>query len=326
MKTPFSVYLAGVLECIGGVLVLLMSAGMTYAAVALPLRQTAGAGRGAMLAAGCMYGLLGLLGLFTGIFLCRRKNWARWSTLIFSWITIFVCVSMAVFFLLVPLPVPDENTRGFMHVFKIASCGVCLLVAATCGWWAWLFTRPRITALYAEDASAMEDSRRPLSISIIGWLWMITGPMLIVMATTPMAIGVWVLTGWSAVAVKLVWGGAYFALGWGLLKQREWARQGSIVLILLGALNGLAFYALPGSAARLQMMMDRNTWKMQNAPSVAPMSTVIRASVACGLVLALLPLYFLIARKAAFTASGEDSGGGIAPPPVPPPSPSIGGD
>jgi hypothetical protein len=84
MKTPLSIYLSGVLECIGGVLALLMSAGMSYAFLAKPV-PTPGLGNGFLLAIAGFYGLMGALGVATGICICMRKNWARLSTL--SWHT-----------------------------------------------------------------------------------------------------------------------------------------------------------------------------------------------------------------------------------------------
>jgi hypothetical protein len=307
MKTPFSIYLTGVLECIGGVLVLLMAVAMTYVSIALPMRSD-GPGRGFMLGMAAVYGLLGVLGIVTGICVFMRKNWARWSTLVFSWFSLLMFGFMSVVFLVIPFPVTDrtEGARHWFEVFKIVAASVCLLIAATCGWWAWLFSRPRIKALFEEGGAEAGESQRPVSIALIGWFWIVSGAMMLAMATFPIAVGLWVLTGWNAVAVKVVWGGAYVALGWGLLKLREWARQGSIVLVLLGALNSLVFYVFPGRMERLQAILDRNPFRMQQTPAVGETANLIWLGAVGGLLVILIPLYFLIAKRAAF--AGGDGG------------------
>jgi hypothetical protein len=320
MKTPFSIYLCGVLECIGGVLVLLMSLGMVFIFLARPLPPS-GPGRGFMLASAGVYALMGALGVTTGICVCMRRNWARWSTLIFSWLMMLLCAFMVAVFLLMPFPShganPDKVREG-LQVVKIASASLCLLVSATCGWWAWLFSRPHIKELFSEGRTGTLELRRPVSIAVIGWYWILAGAMMCAMATLPIAIGLWILTGWKAVAVKVVWGAAYILLGWGLLKLREWARLGSLWMIGFYALNALILFLPPGGTGRLQALLEHNPWKMQQVPPMAATLGMMRLGVAGTFLVAIIPLYFLITRKAAFLPVEAVGSGEIVPPPPPP--------
>jgi hypothetical protein len=311
MKTPFSIYLTGVLECIGGIAVLLMAVGITYVSLALPM-PGGGPGRGILLGTAAVYGLLGVLGTVAGICVCMRKSWARWSTLAFSWFSLLMFGFMSVVFLAVPFPTSGrtEAARYWVEIIKIVAASLCLLIAATCGWWAWLFSRPRIKALFEEGGAEVGESGRPVSIAVIGWLWIVSGTMMLALATFPIAVGLWVLIGWKAAAVKVVWGGAYIALGWGLLKLWEWARQGSIAIILLGALNGLVFYVLPGRMERLQAILDWNPFRIQQTPAVGETAHMIWLGAVGGLLGILIPLYFLIVKRAAF-AGGDDGGKSI---------------
>jgi hypothetical protein len=300
MKTPFSIYLAGVLECIGGVLVLLSSVVMTYGAFAAPM-PSGGPGLGFLLSTAAVYGLLGVLGIVTGICLCMRRNWARWSTLIFSWFSLFMFALLAVVFLVIPV-------RQSLGAVKILLASACMAIAATCGWWAWLFNRPRIKKLFAEGGGEMAEPRRPVSVSVIAWLWIISAGMMLAMAAFPFAVGIWVLTGWKAAAVKVVWSVADIVLGWGLLKLREWARQGSIAIIGLVTFNRLVFYGFPGSGGRLQEILDRNPFRMQQTPAVGTTANMIWLGAVVGSLAILIPLYFLITRKAAFgKVKGEET-------------------
>jgi len=316
MKTPFSIYLCGVLECIGGVLVLLMSVGMVFVFLARPLPPS-GPGRGFMLATAGFYGLMGALGVTTGICVCMHKKWARWSTLIFSWLTMLMCAFMPAVFLLMPFPSngssPDKVREG-LQVFRIVSASVCLVVGATCGWWAWLFSRPRIKELFSEGRARTLESRRPVRIAVIGWYWILAGVMMCAIASFPIAIGVWVLTGWKGAALKIVWGVAYFVLGWGLLKMREWARIGSLWMVGFYALNAMVLFLLPGGAGRLQALLEQNPWKLHQTPPMAATSGMMRLGVAGCVLVSIIPLYFLITRKAAFVPVKACMDGEVAPP------------
>jgi hypothetical protein len=201
--------------------------------------------------------------------------------------------------------------------------GGSLLLVLLFASWAWLFTRPQIKAVFLGDAAPSTPSRRPLSISIIGWWWLVTGASCIFTLALPFStvpLGGWVLTGLSAKLVMLPWCAAYIAIGWGLLKLAEWARRLGIVAIGLMALNSLLFGFLPGRTARIDAIMQAAAaWQpAQQPPAFVSPTSFMTACMAGGVVALLVPLYFLIARKSAFVPLPPESPGPTPPPPPPP--------
>jgi hypothetical protein len=238
-----------------------------------------------------------------------------------------MCGFMVFVFLLMPFPSngSTDKAREALQVVKIISASLCLLVGATCGWWAWLFSRPHIKELFLEGRPETLESHRPVSIAVIGWWWILGGAMMFAMASLPIAIGVWVLTGWKGAVLKVVWGVAYFVLGWGLLKMREWARIGSLWMVGFYALNALVLFLLPGGTGRLQALLEHNPWKLHQTPQMAATLGMMRLGVAGCVLVSIIPLYFLITRKASFVAVNAGMGGETAPP-LPPPTAPIHGD
>jgi hypothetical protein len=312
-RTPASVYVVGVLECIGSVLTLLAAAGMAFAAVALPVKMQgrpdfpAGFPRIMMVEAAVM-ACLAVLGFTTGICLMMRKEWARWSTLIFSGFSILVSAIMTLAFLIAPVPEESgHGARGVMHALAI----VALLHAAMFGWWLWLFTRSRMVLLF-RGTGRVEASRRPVSITIIGWLWLIGGAMMCVMFGYPMALGTWILLGWKAATLRLLWGGVTLVLGWGLLKLHEWARKLGIILMVAGAVNGAVMWLMPGAPGRFQTMMEASPYHYGPTPSMVMFGGTGSFLLFCLVMMVIamaVPMYFLITRRSAFEPAGEASGG-----------------
>ena len=87
----------------------------------------------------------------------------------------------------------------------------------------------------------------------------------------------------------------------------------SIAYLLFGLLSGAVFFLAPGSDARLTELID---WQRRLMPlagissnppvwSFYPALNIIRSSIIFGVVFTLVPLYFLVARRAAFHAQSR---------------------
>jgi hypothetical protein len=305
MKRTVGTVLAGVVEICIGLFLLLMAISMTWTmansganpAPQIPSFKTF------FLIAGAMYGGIGALAIATAIGLFSGRNWARILTLIAGGILLVVGAIAALGVMVVPIPPLPNVTTEQLHLFRIAMAMFWGLVALTGVWWLVLFTRPRIVALFKTAAEVPTESRRPLSIVVIGGIFLFGGSVglafLLVVRTPIMLLGI-LLQGNAALAINLILAASYVLLGIGLLRLDRRAYFGSLGLFAFGAVNVLCMNLLPGRAERMQRYLQASPF--YDPGQVAGMPWLFSPWYAFSIPVIILgvPAYFLITRRAAF--------------------------
>lgn len=147
----------------------------------------------------------------------------------------------------------------------------------------------------------MKSSARPLSISMIGWLMIISGVFALPMAFlgVPLSTFGMMLGGWLATAIILGLALAYVLIGYGLLRLNPSARIAGIVLFVLLGVNATVDTSIPGTHAKMLGAMKGSPLfsRQANRPAPPPIPRVLRL-LPVGIF--AVPLWFLICRKEAF--------------------------
>ena len=294
--------------------------------------------RAIMLMLPLIYILPGVWGIVTGIGLLQLKNWARISIIIFSVLLLAFALifglSSSVFFLTNPPPGMDHQEVAFVRVFMLMLAATLIGVGV---WWLVFFNRAKVREQFVAPMFAglpagqagypiqpsyhvqppppttsvpvvpqpPQRPLRPLSITIIAWL-MLVGCLFLpinLALHTPASLFVWVLTGWRADAFYLVVMALLVFIGIGLLRLYPYARLVGIGYLVFAILNSAVFFFAPGARARLARILELQHSLfpgLQGAPpQMDPMPFIVVGGV-IGFLAALVPLYFLIAKKHAF--------------------------
>jgi hypothetical protein len=335
MNRSPAVTVSAVIALIGSILTLLMGILMLVIMVIAPIPQSAAIpaspefSKVLFAALSLIYILPAIWGIATSIGLFRLKNWARISMIVFSVLLILMAGFSGLISMLIPTPssagthAPASimvGVRIFMGVFWLSLLGVGI-------WWLVLFTRAGVQAQFAQRSIAMAGlpvptgepiqmlasasqpgSKRPLSITIIAWL-MLVGCAFIPLSffmKTPMVLFTRLITGWAAFALLAIYGLLTLFAGIGLLRLKSWGRTVAIALYVFGFLNGFVFYFAPGGHARAVSLMQTQRavfpW-LKTVPAEQQFDMPVQMFVVfaiIGLIGALVPVYFLVTRKAAF--------------------------
>jgi hypothetical protein len=305
MKRTVGTVLAGVVEICIGLFLLLMAISMTWTMAnsgANPAPQIPSF-KFFFLIAGAMYGGLGALAIATAIGLFSGRNWARILTLIAGGILLVVGAIAAIGVMVVPIPPLPNVTAEQLHLFRIAMVMFWGLVALTGIWWLVLFTRPRIIALFKSPAEASRESRRPLSIVVLGGIFLFGGSVglvfLLVVRTPIMVMGI-LFQGNAALTINLILAASYVLLGIGLLRLDRRAYFGSLGLFAFGAINVLSMNLLPGRVERMQRYLQASPFYDPSQVAGMPWLFSPWYAFSISVIILGLPVYFLITRRAAF--------------------------
>jgi hypothetical protein len=287
------------------------------------------------------YALLAAWGIATAIGLFRLKKWARISIIIFSSLLSLMSAcglvgGLAITFLPNPNQAMDPAiltiVRIFMACFSLAQLSLGI-------WWLVFFTRKKVkeqfepamaapTVLSAPQAfppaldapivaSLPSSTGRPLSFTILAWLMLASCVFipLNLLLRFPAILFTMILTGWAAAVYYLAFLALHLYIGIGLLRLRLMARIVAIGYYCFVFLNAAAFYLAPGARLRMLDLIHRFDsmfpWKQpwQNQQPFLFDTTPFMIMGACmGLVMLLIPLYFLITRKAAFEKAAAAGG------------------
>ncbi len=165
----------------------------------------------------------------------------------------------------------------------------------------WLYYFNRRSTRDVFGGTSTPDGGRPLSISIIGWWFLLAGIGTIIAAIPlrmPGSLFLWVVTGWSAAVCYLVFGALSAYVGYGLLRLNPLARVIGSCWLCFGAVNSVVFFAFPGRDARIRNLMAHFSFGSYGAPQVQfppPLFTIPMMVISLG-----IPLWFLVTRKTAF--------------------------
>ncbi|MDR3717521.1 MAG: hypothetical protein P4K98_01885 [Bryobacteraceae bacterium] len=246
---------------------------------------------------------LSVWGIWTAVAIFRRRGWARVSIVVFAALLTFIGASASLVILFMPFPAQGGVSQRMMDTARWGIAGFYGVLAVIGVWWLVLFNLGS-TKEYFAQASHSEPPARPLSVSVIAW-WLLAGSLMCmapaVMRAPAVVFGV-VMTGWSALAAYLAFAVAQLLLGTGLLRLKEPARLAAIAYFCLTALSAVLALAPPGFAARMQIM-QREMPRLYPAATSAQMFQSGWVFVLPGIVLAAVPVWFLVRQHGAFVKS-----------------------
>ncbi|HTP87090.1 MAG TPA: hypothetical protein VMJ34_09080 [Bryobacteraceae bacterium] len=296
-KRPLGVTLTAVASILGSVPILLLAALMML--LALLATRTAGAPphMTAILAGqSAVWIAFAAWGITTAIGLLRVRGWARWSTIAFSALLLICCAPGAVLIALLPLPSPT----GASTVARIALVVSYFLLALLGGLWLWYFNTAALRGVFG--ASAQPAGSRPVSITIVAWFMIVGGAAAAigVIFAWPVMLFHLVIQGGASRVLFLLFAVWELLTGRGLLRLGPRSRIWAIVFFSFALVNGLVSALAPDLPGRLWFAMSflPSWW-----PGKEQMGTVVSAmkpAMIAGALVAALPIWFLIARRAAF--------------------------
>jgi len=244
-----------------------------------------------------MFGVLGAWGIVTSIGLLRLRNWGRISIIVFSVFLALIGLGAGPLILLIPSPPNVPQNFGTVRIVIAIVYGAFGVLGAL-----WLYYFNRRSTCDAFGGTSTPDGGRPLSISIIGWWFLLAGigTITAIPLRMPGSLFVWVVTGWSAAVCYLVFSALSAYVGYGLLRLNPIARVIGICWLCFGAVNGVVFFALPGHDARIRNLMAHFAWGQQSAPHAQfpPLFYILVMVIGVA-----VPLWFLVTRKTAFERS-----------------------
>ncbi|MGH9476652.1 MAG: hypothetical protein ACRD1C_09995 [Terriglobales bacterium] len=303
MKRPATLITIAVLELIGSAFTVLFAA-LTVAAALLSAVVAPAAGpppSHALLAgAAAGYCAFAAWGISTAIGLLRMRLWALGSTLVFAGCLLLGGAAMSVALSLITVP---GATPQAAELAKLLAALLGAVIVGVASWWiVYCARRQTRTLFYAVRPGG--PPQQPFSISIIGWLLAIGGALAVLMSPlagrlAPVTVASIPFTGNAAFVLDLILGSITFAIGVGVLQLRAWARWAGMAWLALGLANTILTWARPRAweSSLLASAQARQTGAAKaliSSPGFAATMLLV------GLVVALVPLYYLWTRKDAF--------------------------
>ena len=299
MQRPAGVTASAVVTFLGSALVLLLGGLM----IAMSRRPAPGGGAVAAVV-GVVFVALAALGIWTGLSLLRLRPWARTSILVFAGILAGISAISAIAALVMPASPGADAQRAAALAWVGPLVAALYMVPLGIGvWWLVYFNRPRARAAFQGAREPGMPPRRPLSISIFGWLGIFGGAMSLLGAALrwPVLVGHHVATGWSAVLVFLVFAGVNLYLGWGLLRLSERARRLSIVWSALTMAHTLYVTLAPGAWARMAEVQRALPFPVPAETPIEPAQLTVPFTL-LGVVVGAVFIWILVRARPAFSS------------------------
>ncbi|HUJ39830.1 MAG TPA: hypothetical protein VLW54_04730 [Candidatus Acidoferrales bacterium] len=270
------------------------------------------------------YGGLAAWGFATSVGLLRLRAWARASILVFSGLLAFSCVCcLPVLFIISRVPELKQGPPGAQLAVASILATIIGSMAGVSIWWLVLFSLKSVRAQFDEtgvvgaysetgdtaQARAMKP-RRPVSITVIGCLYVLGAPGAIFGLVRPypaLLLG-YMIEGNAARLVYLLHGAIALVLGLGLLKLKPWARILAICLTVFYGLGAVAMYFHPESMQKMLALVPASTPPEARAVAGQLMQSMLPFSILLGALVSLAILWFLITSKDAFTPRAADAG------------------
>jgi hypothetical protein len=260
-------------------------------------------------------------GLSTAIGLLRLKAWSRISTLIFGGLLAITAAFPALTFTFQPFPATLAAPEHFDLIFRVFMEAYWIVLLFIAAWWLVLFTRKTVVAQFSDPAlvpavpgdtsfrntlaaptTVPPRPQRPLSITIIAWLYVVSVPLaapflLISQArNAPMPFFWTMLEGPGAwVYIALLYSSS-FAAGIALLRNKAWGLWLAIGHEGFGLMKLVMTLLLPGGAQRLGRVEEyfRATFQVDMpAQSAGFLMTHMLRTFAFGALVPLICLWFL---------------------------------
>jgi hypothetical protein len=266
-------------------------------------------------------------GLATAIGLIRLKPWSRISILVYAGLLAVSFAFTALIFMLLPLPVTPNTSQNFNFMIRFIMASICVVPFSIAVWWLVLFTRKSVVAQfsgvasnatipavpapagYAVPAAVTPSLRRPVTITIIAWLYVVSVPMMIPSLLINKAHGTPVPFFWTMLEGRGML--IYFALftplmlaaGIALLKNKAWGYWLTLGVQSFGLLNFAAITLLPGRADRWETFTEsiqRSFPPEMREQAQGFLATLLTISFAGGFLFALAVLWLLWTRRKRF--------------------------
>jgi hypothetical protein len=241
-------------------------------------------------------------GITTAVGLFRLRVWSRWSILVFSALLAFMGGSSALMISIIPMPPTPQVSQQIMSGIKIGIAAFYSVLALMGAFWLYYFNTARVRTQFGTEAATDGPGGRPLSVSVIAGLMLFGGVICIGGAFSPfpgMMFGL-IFTGWSARVLYLGFAAIEIWLGVGLLRLNPLSRVLAIVMFGATVLNSVLFAVLPGHSERLRAVLDSMPFRMPQPAGYDPVSSMT-ASILMGSLVSVIPIWFLIVRRHAFT-------------------------
>jgi hypothetical protein len=242
---------------------------------------------------------LGAFGAWTGISLFNLRPWARTSIMVFAGIMTAICVTSIIAFAMIPFPVPKSKPAVDTRMLKPFLLLVYAIPGLIGAWWLVQFNRPATKAAFA-GIGPVTEPERPLSITIIAWVFLIgaLGSLIPIIAKMPFFFAGIVLTGWQGQIGYLVYAVISLLLGRGLLKLDERARKLSLAYFALTAIHMILVSIIP--AWRDRMTSVQSDYAPRSAAPPVGAEQIIILVLIFGALFWGAGTWFLIKNKKAF--------------------------
>jgi hypothetical protein len=322
MKRPVGVVLTAIVQVLGSLFVLLLS--IVTLLVPLSMRRTPAPPSPTpipswmFVALAAFYGVLAVAGFLTAIGLFRLKRWSRYSTILFAAILVFLGLTLALTFAVMPFPQVGSgnaavNAASFAKV-KIVMAAISLATAALGGLWLYYFNRRNIKAAFTHADEGGLDSasglliggrRVPLSIAVIAGFNLFG-------AVATLAVALWFpnalvfgyfISGKSAVAYMILFGLVQVFIGVGCLKLWKSGRTAGILFNCYGLMNAAILLLMSSrhlAEIELQIQQASPTHWPTMPTTADALLPVLRLGTVAGAVATLIMLYYLVTRRGAF--------------------------
>ena len=284
MKSSVGVTICAVLMLIGSALALVGAGGAAFmllgplsAQVFDPAVLPAGADvsmmRAAMMSGVVMAAAFAALGIATGIGLIRLWKWARYSAIAIGVFVIIFSVLPGIFFAFAPIPPPSSSPNGAVPIgFRLLLAGFYLIWAAVAGIFVYMMMRQSTVAQFNGDAVVSGPRKRPISVTIIAWLMILSGimtlPMFAWVSLPAIFLGI-VMTGSSAKVFYALYMAAYVLIGIGLIRRTASTIIPAVAIHSLGFVNALVM-VIPSVWAKYNAAMATVSTMLANQSGSAP--------------------------------------------------------
>jgi hypothetical protein len=298
MSRPVGVTASAVVAILGSNLALLLAA-LMVASLFLATAQSQPPNTAQFAIAGAvMFAALAGIGIWTSVGLFRLRSWARTSILVFAGF-LAACFSFGLL-ITMAIPVPSGITAGTEHLFGRVVAVMFGIPLAIAVWWLIQFNTPSTKAAFASPVAETE-SRRPLSITIIGWLSIlgVASCLFSILARLPVFLFGAIFDGWIAGIIYALFGALSLYIGKGLLDLRERARVLAIGWWGLGLVQ-LILVTLVPSLQRRMLELQRTFEQPQQTPIPFDQGMLTNWILTFSAILLAITIWFLIRNRAAF--------------------------
>jgi len=245
-------------------------------------------------------------GFTTAFGLLNFREWARTSTLVFSWLCIFLCLPLMLLYPVAPMERIEGTPEHFnlwVRLYATSFYAVFVIVGA----WSLYFLNKDSTKEHFIGRSENVGTHsapviagtlnRPLSVSIVSWYLLITAFMFITMYQPPVDG----ISRWELQLIEVAYALVHATAVVGLLEQKPWGRRLAICYFYFLILGTLA-------VAFSQARQPSLGWLMFTAPVSLELRWLpVQYSVVVLLLLAIplfvIPLGVLIKEKQAILES-----------------------